>query len=62
MTRAMRAVPSHPGPRYLRWALVKDARIVREAVWAPDRVLTVGGDVPSAEVSEPARLAYCEDG
>ncbi len=65
MTRAMRAVDRgpRPGARALRWALVRDGRIVSEAVVPPDRALSVGasGDVPCAGVRERA-LAWCEAG
>lgn len=65
MTRAMRAVDGGPrtGPRALRWALVRDGRIVSEAIVPPDRALSVGagGDVPCAGVRERP-IAWCEAG
>ena len=61
MTRAMRAVPEASGARWLRFALVKDARIVREARIGPEETLTVGreGDVHTAVI---APLASFRDG
>lgn len=45
MTVAMNAArPRTSGPRWLRWALVRDGRIVEEAHLPPDRALTVGHD------------------
>lgn len=52
MTAVMRAVrpDASAGPRWLRWAVVSDGRIVREAVSPPDRAVTLGadGDVPGS--------------
>lgn len=64
MTRAMRALPRTEGPRWLRWAVVRDGRIEREAVFSPDRALTVGslGDVPCAAIAKAQPLAVFANG
>jgi hypothetical protein len=65
MTRAMRAMPQPSSvPRWLRWAVVRDGRIVSEAVISPDRVLTAGmlGDVPCAAIVKAEPLAVCANG
>lgn len=64
MTRAMRAAPPASGPRWLRWAVVRDARIVREGCIGPDATLDVGaeGDVPWRERAGRAPLAFFRDG
>ncbi len=63
MTRAMQAVSTGArGERWLRWALVRDGKIEREAVVPPDRGVTIGvdGDIASAE--PPRSLASFADG
>lgn len=68
MTAVMRAMrPATPGgPRWLRWALIRDGRIVREEVRAPDRPLTVGAagdcDVPLPGASFERRAVVAFDG
>lgn len=64
MTRAMRAFSPASGPRWLRWALVRDGRIVREARIGPEATLETGteGDVPWAEIEGRAPLAFFRDG
>ncbi len=45
MTTAMRAVGArHRGPRWLRWALIRDGRIEKETVQPPGRALNIGGE------------------
>lgn len=63
MTRAMRAVPQASGARWLRWASVRDGRIVREARIGPEDTLTVGseGDVHAA-IAGRASLASFREG
>jgi len=57
MTAAMRAVAPRrtDGPRWLRWALIRDGRIEKEAVFGPDRPLTIGvdGDLPGGGKARP---------
>ncbi len=65
MTTAMRAAsPASAGPRYLRWAIVQGGRIVREAIYSPDKALTVGrdGDVPWAALQGARDLLVAEAG
>lgn len=64
MTHAMRAVREASGERWLRWACVKDASIVREARIGPDASLTVGrdGDVDAPAIAGRAPLASFRDG
>ncbi len=60
MTAVMRATTARPsGPRWLRWAVVRDGRVEREEVSAPERAVTlgVGGDVPG-EGATRELLAY----
>ncbi|HJL18033.1 MAG TPA: hypothetical protein RMH99_20385 [Sandaracinaceae bacterium LLY-WYZ-13_1] len=54
MTAAMRAAaPRSTGPRWLRWALIRDGRVVREEVRPPDRPLVIG-EAADADVPLPA--------
>lgn len=65
MTAVMNATrePSS-GPRWLRWALVRDGRIEREEVRSPDAPLTAGsmGDVPRASTDGARELLLPRDG
>lgn len=63
MTMVMNATrPRVVGPRWLRWALVRDGRIVVEEVRSPDRPLTIGGDGDIAVQGRERELLVHRDG
>lgn len=61
MTTVMRAVrPTPSGPRWVRYAVVRDGRIEKEAVRGPDEEVVVGaeGDVPVRGERELSLLRF----